>query len=880
MKRFLAVVLCLSMLLSAGSVFATEKIETPEKMYIFVKAGATGGDGSKDKPLGTIVEARDKIREIKAAGKYPKGGIVVYFREGQYKIDAGMHLKGEQDSGTDEGPIVYRSYMEEQVTFVGGVELPVSKFRAVTDADAPGRFNKTAMKNIKVINLYDEGITDLGENRYFGAGVGYMQSPMAKFKENGIILPTTQPPEVFFGDDVGDIARYPNGGEWTRTGKIIQKGDETQMWSDTFQTYSTFVPYEKRTYPPKPSIYEVTNDVHERMKLWKDEDEVWVYGYFGENWSDISLKVANIDYTNGVITTELPSPKPIKTNMRYYIYNVLGELDAPGEYFIDRTTGNLYIYPKDLNGTVTFSSLNSMFLFLTDVDNVSFKSLSWKGSRATAIYAYGCDNVNFEHCMISLVAGAGISALNLTNCSIKSCHIYKTGTNAIYLGANANEARGYVRTEADEQIKHQNNIIENCDLHDFGRINASYTYAIAFGGGAGCIVRNNELHGGDQSCISYDCADLIVEYNEFYDLCRTADDMGLNYNGYTKRRRGQVFRHNYFHDIQSSSTSGTSISMVYADDTMDGVTVESNIFENIGGKNMIFYSNGGRAHTVKNNVVINADRFVHFNNHGTDDHGGKYTVSRYDFMKYIDNPAYAKYPHFTELSEKVEDYLPARYNTVYNNVLIGVNQENTSKGLVEEENDIRPSLVLDKGSDPGFEDVKNRNYVLRDDSLIYRYFPDFEAPDFKNMGIYTSTLKILLGDETTSFLNGSPKTYIGFEADEINKRHDAYPVIKNGVTYLPIRYVAERVGAAIEYDDKTAEISIGVGMVPVIIKPSEYFTINGSALVPADKIEEIFETTVKTFDNGIILMGNNIRITEEKDHVKLLEELARRLYNE
>ncbi len=873
MKKIVSILIAAIMLFSTLSVFADS---TPEKMYIFVKAGAEGGDGSKDKPFATFEEARDKIREIKKNGQYPDGGVVVYFREGNYKIDNKIVLSGEQDSGTETGPIVYRSYMEEEVTFVGGVELSVSDFSKVTDPEALKRINKSAQADILVVNLYDLGITDLGELNYFGGGSGYFTQPLTRLEENGVHIPKEQPPELFFGDVIGTIARYPND-DFTLTGKIIQMGDEVQMWSDTFKTYDTFVPYEERVYPPKPSIYEVSKDVKERMPSWQYEDDMWVYGYFSENWSDTSLQVREIDAENGVITTELPSPKPIKRDRRYYIYNVLPELDVPGEYYLDRQTGNLYIYPVDLDGKITFSSLKEQFLLMTNLDNVSFKALSFKGTRGTAIYGEGLTNVHFEHCTISKAAGKGITLYNCLNSSLKSCHIYQTGTGGVYMHINETAARPEVAKNARQTLIPQGNVIENCEIEEFGRINATYSPAISMGG-AGNHIRHCSIHGGDHMAMSPDANDLVIEYCEFYDLLRTADDMGAIYDGFSKTRRGQVIRHNYFHDIQSESTSGTAISLVYADDTKDGTTVESNIFENIGGRNMIFYSNGGSAHTLKNNIVINADTFVHFNNHGIDDIGGKYDVSRYDFMDYINNPAYAKYPHFTDLSEKVEDYLPARWNHISQNVLINVQSENSSKALVTEENDLHPSLILPEGSDPGFADIENGNYILREDSEIYETFPDFVAPDFKKMGMYTTPLKILMGEETKAFLAGSPKVYVGFESGVINSRLDAYPEIKEGVAYLPIRYIAESIGASIEYNDETAEITVGVGSKPVVIKPGEYYTVNGNALVPQDKIAEIFSTDIKVFENGVILMGNDIRIGD--DFPELTQELARRLCNE
>ena len=176
--------------------------------------------------------------------------------------------------------------------------------------------------------------------------------------------------------------------------------------------------------------------------------------------------------------------------------------------------------------------------------------------------------------------------------------------------------------------------------------------------------------------------------------------------------------------------------------------------------------------------------------------------------------------------------------------------------------------------------MDERNYILRDDSVIYETYPDFQAPDFKNMGMYTDMTKILMGDETVAMLEGSPKAYAGFEPEEITSRHDAYPVNKDGITYLPLRYTAESLGGKVGYNEETAEVTITMGENVTVVKPDEYMSVNGNTLVSAEKITQMLGAQVKTFENGLILVGNDIKIGDDKDHVKYIQELARRLCNE
>ena len=855
MKKIISILIAAIMLLSAFSAFADT---TSEKMYIFVKAGAEGGDGTKANPFGTFEQARDKIREIKSNGQYPEGGVVVYFREGAYSITDSIKLTKE-DSGTEAGPVVYRAYMEEQATIVGGVDLNVSDFAPVTDAEQKSRLNADAASKILAANLKDLGISDFGVLNIFGAGTAYFD------EESGLKdqVNFEQPPELFYGDVIGLLARYPNEG-YIQTGTIIDAGDPIENWSNVWKTsIDRYVPKENRTYPPKPSIYNVDPDTASRMKKWKNENDIWVYGYFGENWSDVSLPVKEADGEKGVITTVWPSPKKMKSDMNYYIYNVLGELDTPGEYYLDRDTGILYIYPPEGTEKVTMSTLNVPLIKIDGASHIKIKSFAIKGTRNDGITVTECDNVDFELCSISKIAGVAARVNNCFNCDFKSCHVYQIGSTGLSIGTASTDAG----KEIQKNLTPQNNTVENCELHGIGRIKATYSPALSIGG-VGNTARHCYVYDGVHMAVSFGGNDNTIEYCEFTDLLRTADDSGAIYGGYNKQYRGLKIVNNYFHDIASTSPKGTDISLLYPDDTNDGWIVEQNLFVNVRGR--VMHSNGGSTHKVRNNIAINMNHFLNFGAHSSD-LNGKYAWDKYVFQQYLDNPAYAKYENFSDLTKS--NYLRVIDIETKNNVIWNVENDITTKAD-KSLNQMDPSYVI--GADPGFVDMLNGDYTLREDSIIYSKYPEFKAPDFKNMGMYTGKAKALLGNGR-AFLAGSAKVYNAFAPEAVNDRHDATPVIKDGVAYLPLRYVTETYGGEISYDDATAEITVNYSS-PVIIKPGEYFTVNGTSLVSTEKISELFDMDVKAFANGVIVMGEEVKITD--GDTKVLEELARRISNE
>jgi hypothetical protein len=129
---------------------------------VFVAPGGDG-DGTLQSPFGTLEEARDAVRDLKAAGGSDSGGYVVCLREGVYTLTDTFEL-GKADSGTEKQRVIYRPYEDEQVFIRGGVEIPLSAAKPVKDAKGRERIvEEGARAKVKQIDLKALGITDYGQ---------------------------------------------------------------------------------------------------------------------------------------------------------------------------------------------------------------------------------------------------------------------------------------------------------------------------------------------------------------------------------------------------------------------------------------------------------------------------------------------------------------------------------------------------------------------------------------------------------------------------------------------------------------------------------------------------------------------------------------------
>ena len=88
--------------------------------------------GGKEKPFATLERARDAVRELNAAKKFPTEGVTVWLRGGVYLRERAFALDA-RDSGRPGAPVVYAAAPGETARLVGGKIISASAFRPVTD---------------------------------------------------------------------------------------------------------------------------------------------------------------------------------------------------------------------------------------------------------------------------------------------------------------------------------------------------------------------------------------------------------------------------------------------------------------------------------------------------------------------------------------------------------------------------------------------------------------------------------------------------------------------------------------------------------------------------------------------------------------------------
>lgn len=546
-------------------------------IYYVSPNGSDRYAGSKEKPLATLIRARDIIREhIKAGLTEP---ITVHIAAGDYSV--GCLSFDERDSGTAEYPIVYEA--EGEVILNGGTTLSADIFEPLTDGEK-ARLHGEAREHVVRADLGKLGLSraDYGEMCVTG-------SHHAGDRYDDVVLSPLWC-ELFVDDERQTIARYPNEG-FLYTTDPIREGDglESTITGKIIYNYTREQWAKKRN--PTSDIYGIRAEDAARAASWQTLRDVWMFGYPQWNWADMSSPITRIDPQACSMETKIVSLYGMKREAPYYFYNIFEELDVPGEWYLDRDRGILYLYPaKPLaDAKITLSILADSIIRMENVSHVTLRGITFTGTRADALMLSG-DHLSVERCTVKNVAG---NAMKMTgdDLHVAGCEIHHVGKGGILI------------TGGDRAtLSSSHNIVENNHIHHIAEIVRTYQPGVSLDG-VGIICRHNRIHDSAHMAIYFKGNEHVIEYNDISHVCKDADDSSAIYAGRDYSTQGTVIRYNYFHDIKSSAKKHVGVFAVYCDDNLGKCTIIHNVFVRCQSALLL---HGGHNMTFAGNVILDA----------------------------------------------------------------------------------------------------------------------------------------------------------------------------------------------------------------------------------------------------------------------------------
>ncbi len=630
---------------------------------------AAGGDG----PLATLEGARDQIRKLKAAQGLPVGGVVVELMPGTYRLDESFTLTAE-DGGTGDAPVVYRA-REKGAAIITGAAA-VDQVVAVTDAAISERLAPEARERVVQADLGALGIDDFGSPA--GGGI-----------------------EVFFRDEPMTLARWPNEG-FARI-KDIVVDDGHQIHGQRGSKTGKF-------------LYD-----GDRPERWAAEPSAWLHGYWFWDWSDERQAVAEINTEQAWMRLAEPYHNyGYRKGQWYYAYNLLAELDAPGEWYVDRDAGILYFWPPApvAPGDITVSVAPHL-VTIKDAQHITLHGLVFEGARDLAIAVRRGAFNRVAACVIRNSGGNAISITDGAGHSVYGCDIYNMGGGGVMVSGGDRET-----------LEGGGHVVGNNHIHRYGRWHRMYHPGIALRG-VGLQARHNHIHDAPHIGIQFSGNDHLIEFNEIHHVCLESNDAGAIYTGRNWTMRGNIIRHNYLYEILGFKERDCV--GVYLDDMFSSAAIEGNVFYRVTRAAFI---GGGRDCSVTNNIFVNCTPALHVDARAlgwAHYHADQWleeadTEGTLQGIKYDQPPYSERYP---ELVGMLEDEPKApKGNVIARNIFHGGQWDGIHEAA-RHYLSIEDNLI---DEDPRFVDLDKRDFRLREDSPAFAL--GFEPIPIERIGLY------------------------------------------------------------------------------------------------------------------------------------------------
>jgi hypothetical protein len=322
-----------------------------------------------------------------------------------------------------------------------------------------------------------------------------------------------------------------------------------------------------------------------------------------DSWDTSHLRIAQIDEQKKIIRFTAKPNNPFekwRPGQNYFVKNVRSALDQPGEWRLERKTGNLYYWPlpgQMMDKTEVIAPVAGRLVEILGrvdipVERIHFSGLRFYHTEFTippegfypqqaasevrgAIYAEFARNCTISDCEIAHGSHYGIE-LN------KGCrynrivrnHIYDLGAGGVRIGPQSRIGL----TEPDETMY---NTVDNNWIHACGKIFLEGV-GVWIGQSSFNTVSHNEICDLDYTGVSvgwtwgYDPSNAhhnTIEYNHIHHIGKDVlHDMGGIYSlGVSP---GTVLRNNLIHD------TGIECRGIYTDEASSDMLIENNIVFN------------------------------------------------------------------------------------------------------------------------------------------------------------------------------------------------------------------------------------------------------------------------------------------------------------
>lgn len=395
------------------------------------------------------------------------------------------------------------------------------------------------------------------------------------------------------------------------------------------------------------------------IKAYSKSPEPEVHVFPASGWVNEIAQVRNIDMDKRMVYLQpnVNASQEIRAGNRYYIANVFEELDSPGEWYLDRPSGNLYYWPSK-------ASFQNLPAYIPVLDHlVEFKG---DAARNKWVESFAIKGLEFSHTTYSRTPSAyaandaAIWMGGAKGCILESNRFVNLGGYAVRLEnrSTGNEIVGNEMAHLGEggvimtgtaSTQAKGNLIEGNWIHHLGEV-YKHVAGVYVTTGSGNRIAHNQFEYLPRYAVSLKSFDAnnyshtnIVEYNDIrYVNMETSDSAAIETLGRHKRGTGNVIQYNLIRDTGGlgSDKNGQLHSPyftwgIYLDDYSSGTTVKGNIVIRhvLGGVCV----HGGKDNIIENNIFVDgSEHQVRFQVRDTFCTGNRFT---HNIISFKDNQA-------------------------------------------------------------------------------------------------------------------------------------------------------------------------------------------------------------------------------------------------
>ncbi|MBO7688032.1 MAG: right-handed parallel beta-helix repeat-containing protein [Kiritimatiellae bacterium] len=523
--------------------------------------GNEDGDGSAAKPFASLVRARDAVRALKKAGPLPAGGVAVCLHGGVYRLSETLEL-GAEDSGEPGAPIVWRAWKDERPVLTGALDVP--RFDAPLDPEVVRRLSPEARGHVVCADVRALGYTDTSPLHAFGFHRG----------EVGGGRPIT---DVYADAERLTLARFPNEG-WLHIGEILD--DSTNR------------------------VFKADID----LTPWADEPSLMLTGFWRHYWADLTEAPEKLDPATGLVTLGKRFNMVIQSKRPWFIVNAIHALDRPGEWWLDRPNGKLYLWPPKDARRFAMSLFDKPFFSLNGVRHFAVAGLVMERGRSAAVMARNCGDFHFTGNVVRDFGGEGVVLKNVRNASVCGNVLRGFGLGALRISG------GDRKTLTASGV-----VVSDNDISWVERWKRTYAPGLHLDG-CGTEVVHNHFHDMLSSAMRIEGNDHHVVSNIVERVVTESDDQGGIDIYANPSYAGIYIAFNVWRDIGCGGENAPcGQAGVRFDDAVSSMTVYCNYFENCSFSRFgCVQMNGGRNNTIDNNLFVNSPKGVSAGQWGQD----------------------------------------------------------------------------------------------------------------------------------------------------------------------------------------------------------------------------------------------------------------------